>query len=91
MYMNQPFSQRIFPVVIGVFSVLQARCTFPDPLASETAPALSLQGRWRLDSGNITFYNGRGQFLHRLQEDARKRAPGFITIGSERWHYVDGR
>lgn len=89
--MTQLFSQRVLSVVIGVFALLQARCTFPDSSESGSAPPLSLQGRWRLDSGNVTFYNGRGQFLHRLQDNARERAPGFITIGPERWHYFDGR
>jgi len=88
--MFQTFLPRILPTVLGWCVFLQTGCTFPDPQEVKTAPSLSLQGRWRQDSGHVMFYDRRGQFLHRLEGDSGDPT-GLMTIGTVRWRFWDGR
>ena len=88
--MGRPFPNRFLPLVLDAFTLLQARCTSPAPAESGALPAPSLYGQWRQDSGSTTIYNDRGQLLNQMHS-AKTDPAGLMIIGSEQWHFRNGR
>ena len=88
--MLQTFLSHTLSIILGVCVLLQTGCTFPDPQEAETEPSLSLQGRWQQDSSHVMFYDRHGQFINRLEGDTGNPIR-LMTIGTDRWHFWDGR